>query len=85
MKIKVKVAGEPPAETIRISSDFIRLDALLKFANLAQSGGEAKIYILEGLVKLNGEVCLQRGKKVYPGDMVRFQKNVLKVIGSGDE
>ena len=55
---------------ISISTEFIKLDALLKFANLVSSGGEAKILIADGQVKVNGEVCLMRGKKIRPGDTV---------------
>ena len=49
-------------EEIAIHTDFIKLDALMKFSALAESGGEAKQLIADGLVKVNGEVCLQRGK-----------------------
>ncbi|MBE6987841.1 MAG: RNA-binding S4 domain-containing protein [Ruminococcaceae bacterium] len=55
---------------ISISTEFIKLDALLKFANLVSSGGEAKILIADGQVSVNGEVCLMRGKKIRPGDTV---------------
>lgn len=56
--------------SIAISTDFIKLDSLLKFASLAASGGEAKMLIVDGLVKVNGETCLQRGKKIRKGDTV---------------
>lgn len=55
---------------ISISTEFIKLDALLKFSNLVSSGGEAKILIADGQVSVNGEVCLMRGKKIRPGDTV---------------
>lgn len=55
---------------IKIDTDFIKLDALLKFANLVSSGGEAKIRIAEGEVLVNGEPCTMRGKKLRPGDTV---------------
>ena len=57
-------------ETIKITTEFIKLQDLLKFANLVSTGGEAKIIIQEGEVKVNGEVCTQRGKKIRPGDDV---------------
>ena len=57
-------------ETIKITTEFIKLQDLLKFANLVCTGGEAKIIIQEGEVKVNGEVCTQRGKKIRPGDDV---------------
>ena len=57
-------------ETIRvpITTEFIRLDALLKLADAVSSGGEAKTVIQAGEVSVNGQVCLQRGKKLRPGD-----------------
>lgn len=55
---------------IKINTEFIKLDALLKFANLVSSGGEAKIRIAEGEVQVNGETCTMRGKKLRPGDTV---------------
>ena len=57
-------------ETIKITTEFIKLQDLLKFANLVCTGGEAKIIIQEGEVKVNGEVCTQRVKKIRPGDDV---------------
>ena len=57
-------------ENIIITTEFIKLQDLLKFANLVSTGGEAKIIIQEGEVKVNGEVCTQRGKKIRPGDDV---------------
>ncbi|MBO6052810.1 MAG: RNA-binding S4 domain-containing protein [Clostridia bacterium] len=59
-------------ETVKIDTDFIKLDSFLKFAALVGSGGEAKTAILDGLVSVNGEVCTMRGKKLYPGDRVSF-------------
>lgn len=56
--------------TIKINSEFIKLDALLKFANLVCSGGEAKILIADSQVFVNGEVSTQRGKKIRSGDTV---------------
>ena len=55
-------------EKILIKTEFIKLDSLLKFAALVGTGGEAKVVISEGMVKVNGEVCTMRGKKIYPGD-----------------
>ena len=66
-------------ETIRITTEFIKLEAFLKLANLVGSGGEAKMRIQDGQVKLNGEVCTQRGKKLRPGDTVLFQNKELQV------
>ena len=60
-------------EKIRINTEFIKLDALLKFAGLCETGGEAKELIQGGAVKVNGEVCTQRGKKLRPGDDVEAE------------
>ena len=60
-------------KTITIKGEYIRLQDLLKFASLVSTGGEAKLRIQEGEVQVNGEVCLQRGKKIRPGDQVLFQ------------
>jgi ribosome-associated protein len=66
-------------ETITITTEFIKLQDLLKFANLVSTGGEAKIRILEGEVTVNGEVCEMRGKKIRPGDIVVFDGEELTV------
>ena len=58
---------------IKIETEFIKLDALLKFANLVSSGGEAKLRIAEGEVLVNGEKCTMRGKKIRPGDDVALR------------
>ena len=57
---------------IKIETEFIKLDALLKFANLVSSGGEAKIRIAEGEVLVNDEICTMRGKKLRSGDTVEL-------------
>lgn len=57
-------------EKINIESDYIKLDSLLKLANLVMSGGEAKLLIMDGQVKVNGEIETRRGRKLYPGDRV---------------
>ena len=58
--------------TIKIETEFIKLDALLKFAALVGTGGEAKQVIQDGMVQVNHEVCTMRGKKLRPGDVVLF-------------
>ena len=60
-------------EKITIDTEFIKLNALLKFAAAVGTGGEAKLVIAEGMVSVNGEVCTQRGRKLRPGDRVEFQ------------
>lgn len=65
---------------IAINTEFIRLDSLLKLASLVSAGGEAKHFIQDGLVTLNGEVCIQRSKKIRPGDRVGFAGESVRVI-----
>ena len=57
-------------EIIEITTEFIKLDAFLKFCGAVGTGGEAKIRIAEGEVSVNGEVCTQRGRKLRSGDIV---------------
>lgn len=64
---------------IKISTEFIKLDQLLKFAGLITTGGEAKDVIANGAVLVNGLPCLIRGKKIRPGDKVTFGKITLEV------
>jgi len=56
--------------TFGITTDYIKLDSFLKAVNVVGSGGEAKIIIAEGQVRVNGETELRRGRKLYPGDRV---------------
>ncbi|MCR6516375.1 MAG: S4 domain-containing protein YaaA [Clostridium sp.] len=65
---------------IKINTEFIKLDAFLKWAAIATSGSEAKIFILEEMVKVNGEICTQRGKKIRVSDIVEFEGEQFKVI-----
>ena len=64
---------------ITITTAFIKLQDLLKLANLVGTGGEAKIVIQEGEVFVNGEVCTMRGKKIRPGDTVAYDGEELTV------
>lgn len=66
-------------EKIEISTDFIKLDSLLKFAGAVGTGGEAKYVIGESMVKVNGETCTARGKKIYPGDKVSFENMEFEI------
>jgi len=79
MKIKVKVK-EKQEELCEISTEFIKLDSLIKFQNLVMTGGEAKELVLDGQVKVNGEVCLMRGKKCRPGDTVEILGHLIRVV-----
>lgn len=76
--IKVK-AVKKEEQVIKIDPPFIKLDALLKLCDIAQTGGHAKILIQDGLVEVNGEVCDQRGRKIKPGDSIRFENTVWNV------
>lgn len=66
-------------ESIQIQTEYIKLDAFLKFAAMVGTGGEAKLVISDGLVKVNGEVCTMRGKKLRAGDTVTFADTTLLV------
>ena len=66
-------------QSVKIETPFIRLDALLKFAGAVETGGEAKLLIQDGEVKVNGEVCTMRGKKLCPGDRAELDGLVLAV------
>lgn len=79
MKYKLKIA-ERHEENIKINTDFIKLDSLLKFAGAAETGSIAKMYVLDGRVRVNGEVCTARGKKIKNGDTVSFKNIDYKVI-----
>ena len=66
---------------IFIKDEFIRLDSALKFSGALGTGGQAKMVTQDGLVKVNGEVCTMRGKKLRDGDTVEFENNtfIIKV------
>ena len=66
-------------QSFKIKDDHIKLGQVLKAAGMAESGVDAKYAILDGLVKVNGNVELQRGKKLYPGDVVEYQVETLKI------
>lgn len=69
-------------EQVQIQTEYIKLQDLLKLTHLVSSGGEGKIVIQNGDVLVNGEVCLMRGKKIRPGDMVSFAGRELTVAYS---
>lgn len=66
-------------EKILINTEFIKLDALLKYAAAVGTGGEAKNVIADGLVEVNGEVCTMRGKKLRQGDKVEFDRFAFEI------
>ena len=66
-------------EIVKIRDEYIKLGQALKLAGLAESGVDAKVEIQEGFVKVNGEVELQRGKKIYVGDVIEFNGHQVRV------
>jgi len=74
--MKVKVQG---IRSVHISGEYIKLDALLKYASLVSTGGEAKHRIKNGEVTTGGEICFSRGRKIRPGDTVRLGEYIILV------
>ncbi|MCI9487476.1 MAG: RNA-binding S4 domain-containing protein [Lachnospiraceae bacterium] len=66
-------------DVIKLRGEYIKLGQALKAARFVSSGVEAKVLILDGKVKVNGEVCLQRGKKLVGGDSFEFGGNIVKI------
>ncbi|MGN1131286.1 MAG: RNA-binding S4 domain-containing protein [Ruminococcus sp.] len=66
-------------EVIFIETEFIRLQDLLKFSGMTETGGQAKYLVQEGYVLVNGEVCTMRGKKLVEGDRVTLDEKTLEV------
>ena len=70
--MKVTVTKKNNAMPVAIQTEFIKLEALLKYVNATESGGMAKAAIQDGEVSVNGEICTMRGKKLRPGDKFTF-------------
>ncbi len=66
-------------ETIKLREEFIKLGQALKATGLVESGVDAKMVILDGQVKVNGQVELQRGKKLHAGDVVEYDGETIKI------
>ena len=79
--MKVTVKKKDTAIPVSISTEFIKLQDAMKYANIVYSGGEAKSLIQEGEVLVNGEVCTMRGKKLYNGDTFSFQNQTYLISG----
>lgn len=79
MKVSVRKKGTEIA--IPIHTECIKLQDAMKLANLVATGGEAKTWVQEGEVEVNGEVCTMRGRKLYPGDTFRFQNQIFRISG----
>lgn len=65
---------------IEIREEFIRLDSLLKLSGIAETGGHAKFLVQNGEVKVNGEICTMRGKKMRKGDIAEFKNNLIQIV-----
>lgn len=65
---------------VKINTEIIKLDAFLKWAGIVSSGSEAKMHIQDGLVKVNNETCIQRGKKLKAGDIISFEDSDYEII-----
>lgn len=65
---------------VKIETEFIKLDSFLKYSGAASLGSEAKFYIQENMVKVNGEIENRRGRKLYSGDRVEFQDEVYILV-----
>ena len=72
-------------ENVTIKDEYIKLGQLLKLAGLVGSGTDAKFVINEGLVEVNEEVEMRRGKKIYPNDTVTYDGETVRVIGKSPE
>jgi ribosome-associated protein len=82
--MKVTVKKKETATPVVISTEFIKLQDALKYANLVYSGGEAKALIQEGEVKVNGEVCTMRGKKLRSGDRFTFMGYKFVIVNESE-
>lgn len=72
-------------KSVTITTEFIKLDQLLKLAGLILTGGQAKEEILSGKVKVNDEICMMRGKKLRPGDTVSFENCIVAIRSASSE
>ena len=77
--MKVTVKRKDSSIPVAITTEFIKLQDAMKYANIVYSGGEAKQLILEEQVKVNGEVCTMRGKKLRPGDTFEFMGQTYRI------
>ena len=77
--MKVTVRKKDNSIPLSITTEFIKLQDAMKYANIVYSGGEAKTLIQEGEVTVNGEVCTMRGKKLRPGDTFSFAGQTFKI------
>ena len=83
--MKVKVKRKDSSIPVAISTEFIKLESAMKLCNILPTGGAAKQEIQEGFVKVNGEKCTMRGKKLYPGDRFCYEKQEYLIINDAAE
>lgn len=77
-KLKVKLI--PPEEKkVYITTPFIKLDSAMKLSDIVGSGGTAKMLIENEEIRVNGEICTVRGKKLYPGDKFSYENTVYEI------
>lgn len=79
IRVKVKVADKNVRE-VKITTPDIRLDAALKLSSSVSTGGQAKMVIQDNMVKVNGDVCTLRGKKLFDGDEFSFENKFYKIV-----
>ncbi len=82
IKVRPKILSE---EKIYITTPFIKLDSAMKLSGIADTGGMAKMLIEDGLVKVNGEICTQRGKKLVDGDKILFRNNLYAIVNKNED
>lgn len=82
IKVRPKILSE---EKICITTPFIKLDSAMKLSGIADTGGMAKMLIEDGLVKVNGEICTQRGKKLVDGDKILFRNNLYAIVNKNED
>lgn len=85
MKVTVKKKQANAPEQLTIETEYIKLESAMKFASLVATGGEAKSLILEEQVRVNGEVCTMRGKKLRDGDVFSFMGHSFVIVQNGAE
>jgi len=78
----MKVTVQKKPEEIRITTEYIKLEAALKLAGIVETGGEAKEEIQQGNAMVNGEVCTMRGKKLHPGDTFCLNGKTFRVAAN---
>ena len=80
--MKVVVKKKQSVQELAITTEYIKLQDAMKLANIVYSGGEAKQLILEEQVKVNGETCTMRGKKLREGDTFSFEDLTFKIVNA---